>query len=359
MTLAQLEAAESLKTACKQVESEKKDVNRLVLRTLEQAAEEVDRLLEEGRAQAAQLLDQARQEDAVLRGEAAEEIDEVRGRVLDEARARPNRCWSRRGGGRGPISLPTVGEVQVLVLAAGRGSRLGGLGGEVPKWLLDVGGRSIADRHLEALALAADAGCELRAQVVTGHASDALDRYLAGSGAITTTHNAQWATLNNWYSALVGLRAIEAADPTVVILNSDLFARSQWIADYLITVGRSSAEGLIAVDRSRRLTDESMKVSAEGDDATLATIGKVGIERPVGEYVGMLSARGPVLAAFRAALEHFETDPGFANEWYEAAVSQSAAAGTGWRIWPTPDGNWVEIDDEGDHVLATELSQRL
>ena len=53
-----------------------------------------------------------------------------------------------------------------------------------------------------------------------------------------------------------------------------------------------------------------MKVSvAAGDERRLEAIGKTGIENPVGEYVGMLAARGQMLAEFRAALESFEGRP--------------------------------------------------
>jgi CTP:molybdopterin cytidylyltransferase MocA len=58
--------------------------------------------------------------------------------------------------------------VHVVVLAAGRGSRLGALGGATPKWLLPVAGRPIADRPLEGLGLAGPAVGSV--SVVTGHA---------------------------------------------------------------------------------------------------------------------------------------------------------------------------------------------
>src|SRR2546421_9309111 len=43
-------------------------------------------------------------------------------------------------------------QVHVVILAAGRGSRLGAVAESTPKWLLDVGGSTIADRHLAAVA---------------------------------------------------------------------------------------------------------------------------------------------------------------------------------------------------------------
>lgn len=74
-----------------------------------------------------------------------------------------------RGDERTPLSANVITQtVQVVVLAAGRGSRLGALGGTTPKWLLPVPGRPIADRQLDGLGLAGPAVGSV--SVVTGHA---------------------------------------------------------------------------------------------------------------------------------------------------------------------------------------------
>jgi choline kinase len=41
--------------------------------------------------------------------------------------------------------------IHLVVLAAGRGRRLGALGDDTPKWLLDVAGATLADRQLAAV----------------------------------------------------------------------------------------------------------------------------------------------------------------------------------------------------------------
>jgi choline kinase len=60
-----------------------------------------------------------------------------------------------------------------VILAAGRGSRLGALGDATPKSLLDVGGRTLADRHLEGLRLARSVAS---VTVATGHPAQAIER---------------------------------------------------------------------------------------------------------------------------------------------------------------------------------------
>ena len=252
-------------------------------------------------------------------------------------------------------SAPVSG-LHVVILAAGKGSRLGALAADRPKWLLDVGGSPIAAYQLEAIrdvqARAPQAVASVR--VVTGHASAVLEDYLASQNGIELVHNPQYAALNNWFSVLLALRSIDDPGARVAVINSDLYAPASWLAAFLDAAASSEDGGLIAVDVERRLTDESMKVSADG--SLLEAIGKVGVERPVGEYVGMLMAQGAVLSQFRAVLEGFEDDAARADEWYERGVGLTAADGAPWTVWATPGSGWVEIDDDADHAAAERLA---
>ena len=242
--------------------------------------------------------------------------------------------------------------VHVVVLAAGRGSRLGALGDVTPKWLLEVGGRTIADRHLEGIARAADAVASVL--VVTGHAAAAIEDALPSASGVALLHNPQYEPLNNWWSLLLALRELPEDGP-VAVLNADLMVDPIHVASFLEAAAAGDSDGLLAVDLQRELTDESMKVQRDAA-GRLDRIGKVGIDDPAGEYIGMLAARGEVLRALRAALEAFVGDDAAANEWYEGAVGRTAAAGQPWDVWPMPSTGWVEIDDDADLDLAQGLA---
>ncbi len=211
----------------------------------------------------------------------------------------------------------------------------------------------LAERQLEAVSSAADPVASVR--VVTGHAAEAIERFVAErrDGA-TTMHNPEYARLHNWYSVPLPLRGVEDPDARVVVINGDLFAETAAIAEFLDACAATEAEALIAVDLERPLTDESMKVEVR-PDGTLDRIGKVGIDDPVGEYVGMLMARGSALGRLRDALEAFVGRAEAVDEWYEGAVGRTAAAGVAWVVWPMPSGRWVEIDDDDDLAAAVEL----
>lgn len=252
--------------------------------------------------------------------------------------------------------------LEVIILAAGRGSRLGRLGADRPKWLLDVGAATIADRQLAGIASAARRvpGGLGAVRVVTGHASAAIQAFAAARPEhdLSLLHNPDYARRNNWFSLLLALRAAgDLGGRRVAVINGDLCAEPHWIMRFLVAAATTPSESLVAVDLARTLTDESMKVAVRShDDSALHAIGKTGVASPVGEYVGMLMARGETLTQLRSALERFEHTPAAADAWYERAVAITAQDGVRWQTWATPDSRWVEIDDDRDHDAAARLA---
>lgn len=243
--------------------------------------------------------------------------------------------------------------MHVVVLAAGRGSRLGALGDATPKWLLPVGGRTLADRHLEGIARAARSVTSVR--VVVGHAAAAIERELAGRAqSVRAVVNPEYAELNNWWSMLRALRELPDGGP-VVLINADLLVEPEHVTSFIEEAAAGRADAVLAIDLVKTLTDESMKVSLTADD-TLGRIGKVDVDDPAGEYIGMLMARGAPLRRLRAVLEGFVGRAESANEWYEGAVGQTAAAGVPWHVWAMAPGAWVEIDDDADLAAAESLA---
>jgi choline kinase len=255
--------------------------------------------------------------------------------------------------------------MDVVILAAGRGSRLGALGEACPKWLLEVHGTTLAERQLEAIAEADRRvpGAIRSVRVVAGHAASAVRRFLEErKEEVAVVENPSYHGLNNWFSLLLALRSLRSEPPgRVAVLNSDLFASSGWLARFLAESAAAEHDAVIGVDVARPLTNESMKVGVEGTSngqLVLERIGKVGVEPAVGEYVGMFAVEGEALGALRDALEGFVGDPAAAGRWYEDAIGATAKMGVRWVLWPTTDSRWVEIDDDADYREAIALEER-
>jgi choline kinase len=240
-----------------------------------------------------------------------------------------------------------------VVLAAGLGKRLQ-TATVLPKWLAPVGRTTPAEQQLEALASAPPT----EVIAVVGPRADAIEAHVApwrDRLRIRLLENPLHDVRNNWYSLLLALEDLAGRDD-VLVLNSDLFADAAWLAEAarrLLDCGQPAALGL---DTIRPLTDEAMKVSVAGGLAQ--RIGKVGVDDPEGEYVGISwwsAAAADELAGYlRAYLDR----PDAADHWYEHGIDDHLHDGGAYAAVPVPSVDWVEIDDPTDLAAAVELVGR-
>lgn len=235
-----------------------------------------------------------------------------------------------------------------LVLAAGLGTRLRSVTSE-RKWSVPVADTTPMDQQLHALDRLA--AVDRVVAVVSGDTAE-LRRQIDEMRLTTPVElidNPDAHRLNNWSSALVGLHHI--GDGAVILLNSDLFAHRDWLLESMTQTMASDVPALL-IDDVRDLTDEAMKVAGHGG---LTSIGKVGVEDPVGEYVGIAWWPQGRSRSFRTMLDAFRHEPSATQNWYEHGIGDDMAAGTPYAKVSTPSTDWVEIDDETDHRTALSL----
>jgi histidinol-phosphate/aromatic aminotransferase/cobyric acid decarboxylase-like protein/choline kinase len=117
--------------------------------------------------------------------------------------------------------------MQALILAAGKGSRMGELTEHCPKCLVKVGGIPIIDRTIDALKFAGIT----KLNVVVGYKSDILKKHLEQFTDldISFTENPDYATTNNIYSLWLA-KDLLAEDDTILI-ESDLVFEKNLIKD--------------------------------------------------------------------------------------------------------------------------------
>jgi choline kinase len=239
--------------------------------------------------------------------------------------------------------------MRAIILAAGRGSRLGPATAEKPKCMVELLGRPLLDWQIAALQRAGISDIV----VVTGYRRDIIEAL-----GVKTRHNPRWADTNMVASLL---SARDAIDRPVLVSYSDIVYAPAIVtglmgsgADLAITYDldwlelwqrrfadpRADAESFV-VDESFRLREIGRKI----DD-----VGKV-----MGQYMGLLRLTPASLTWIDGVLAA-ESDPVRRDKLdMTSLLGRIVAAGhpvTGVPI----RGGWSEVDSPSDLVVATELA---
>jgi len=228
-----------------------------------------------------------------------------------------------------------------VILAAGRGTRLGAMGAQHPKGFIELGGEAIIETSLARLARA---GIE-RVAIVTGHLDGFYRNLALRHPEVTLIHNDKFAQSGSMYSLYL---AREAVDEDFLLLESDLIYEQRALATLLAAI---SSDTLLVSGP----TGSGDEVYVEAAASRLTGLSKRRAElagEVIGELVGITRLTPACLATmcrhaddvFRDTL-HLE---------YEQAL---VAAG---RAMPVvcalvPDLAWSEIDD-AQHLARAQAS---
>lgn len=231
-----------------------------------------------------------------------------------------------------------------LILAAGRGSRMGALTDDRPKGLVQLGGRSLIARAVESLTRG---GCT-EIGIVTGYRHE-----LVAPLADASFHNSRWAETN----MVASLQTADAwlRDGPVIVSYSDIFYSSETVA------ALARCEGAIAIAYDpfwRRLWEErfgdplsdaeSFRMDSEG---CLAEIGRknacyADIE---GQYMGLLKF---IPESWRRIVATIEALPTERRDRLDMTSLLALLIRQSIRIQTVPcEGAWGECDSESDYRL--------
>jgi len=164
---------------------------------------------------------------------------------------------------------------QAVILAAGRGMRLGLAGNDSPKCLLNIGGRPLLELQLGFLQ---QAGIESIC-VVAGHHIEDVRRLVAGYRGVTVIQNPIYATTNSLYSLTLAKDWVKGG---FVCINGDVVAHPDVFNRVLAVEGCA-----LAYDTGSGQDEEHMKVHHSG--GFLRAISKeLELKLVQGENVGLL-----------------------------------------------------------------------
>lgn len=217
--------------------------------------------------------------------------------------------------------------MQALILAAGRGSRLGGKNNGVCKCLLKVGRRPLIEHQLEALA---EAGIGPVGMVV-GYASSEVREDVGIKAEFI--ENPRWKVTNSLYSFFL---AREWVQGDVVVLNCDILFGAEML-DRLLSVQGDA----LLYDSSAGDGREEMSVRVE--NGYLVDMRKdMPAQEVSGENVGVIRFTADTAAAvFRKAEELLAA--GREKEWIGSAVRE-VARDRKIRAVDVAGLPWAEID---------------
>ena len=146
--------------------------------------------------------------------------------------------------------------MKAVILAAGKGTRLGSMTTETPKCLVEIGGRPILDYQLAGLEAA---GVD-DIVVVAGYLADQVIAHAAGRYRVLI--NDQYDSSNSIYSLWVARE--EAAGKDFVLLNGDVVADPELLVELVRCPSRCAA----LVDEQKACRDGEMNVVIEGEKIT-------------------------------------------------------------------------------------------
>jgi len=224
------------------------------------------------------------------------------------------------------------------VLAAGRGGRLKGVTGDLPKCLARVGGCTLLERQVATLQAC---GIDDVTVVVGYRAGDV--RRIHGLG-VQLVHNARYASTNSMYSLWL---ARDLLADGFVVLNSDVLFPEQLLEDLL--TARYEDALLVAARGTADYSDEEMKVQIRGGRIT--AIAK-SLEPAIadGENIGIGKFGRAGAAVLVEEMNRLVADGGV-REWLPAAFAAFCRRRPLWAV-ESRGFPWIEIDFPEDYWRA-------
>lgn len=209
-----------------------------------------------------------------------------------------------------PRRDPSGGDPAVLILAAGRGRRLGPAAPDLPKILLPFGGRTLLERHLDCLS-GAGAG---PVSLVVGYRSELIEAELDRLGRrdqVALIRNPDWHE-GSAVSLDRGRAVLEGGGP-VVLMDADVLYDGRLVHRLL----RGTRPAVLLLDRELEPGDEPVKICvdaggrivdfAKRPDAAHAFHGEsVGFFRFSPEAAASLAGRTRAMVRLDRSLEYEE-----------------------------------------------------
>ena len=239
--------------------------------------------------------------------------------------------------------------VKVVILAAGQGKRLLPLTEDIPKCLLDIGGRRLLERQIDAFA--ACGATEI--VVITGYGAAQVNgvleqmRETVPGVELKTTFNPFFGVADNLASCWMARRDM---DRDFILVNGDNLFQANMVEQVLKA---KDAPITVAIAHKHKYDNDDMKVMLDGE--RLTEIGKtLPVDTVDAESIGMLLFRGEGPAYYRDALNEAMMEATGLRQWYLSVINALAKQVTV-MTQPVDGIDWCEVDFPADLQQARQL----
>lgn len=229
--------------------------------------------------------------------------------------------------------------MQAILMAAGKGSRLGELAANKPKSFVEIKGKSLIDINLHMLkAHGIDDIC-----IVTGCHAEMFEEKYGDDSSVHLVYNPFYGFTNVIGSFYMGMERLR---DDFIYMHADTLCEPG-ILEQLVA---SKADIALPVDE-KLCDEEAMKIKAV--DGKVQRISKIiSSSDCIGEFLGVAKIRSAVLPALRAYTKKLLQEGAF-SEYFEAALERTILNG-GYKteLIYTRERFWAEIDFIEDYDRA-------
>ena len=230
-----------------------------------------------------------------------------------------------------------------VILAAGMAKRLRPLTDTRPKCLLEVNGRSLLERTIEAMR---GAGIK-EFVVVTGYRAEMIRERLAGLPGFTFLDNIDYEHNNNIFSLWMAGQIVRGKD--FLLMDSDILCDPAAVRRIA-----QEPDSALAVNR-HELGEEEMKVVVDKEGRITEISKTCRPEDAMGESVGIEKITADYSKALYKELDTMIEKEGLIDIFYERAFERLIPQGHTFRVVDTTEYFSYELDTPEDFLRAQEL----
>lgn len=230
--------------------------------------------------------------------------------------------------------------MQAIIMAAGRGSRLGNLTDEIPKAFLEVRGHRLIDYSIALLHWQGVSDIK----IVTGYKSEKYEELAGKTSGVTCIYNPFYDKCNvlgSFYMAQGYLK-----DEDTIYMHADT------LCDVGLFAEMTKAQGDIVLPVDFRPCDEeAMKIETKNGQV-IRLDKSIPLDVGEGEFIGIAKLGAKAMPAIKRASKKLVQD-GKLSSYFEAAIQEVInSGGYSTPALPTSGRFWGEVDFEADYEFV-------